>query len=398
MSSAFLRSRPAFSLARIFVFVLPLVLFPFSVLCNSNNVEVSDERYLDFLTCDYDEEWTAFRHQIKQNVEKENTRFDVELYLQADRLIGKHFQAFMKFKSDKSNEFFFDCSRTTPKGDVCYYGLLTAFVVQFRFLRQKTALGRMLASSFGGEEASAPLASSSSVDPDAEQDAKTQNDVRNLLGFLLINKNNCLDFAESSPWPVGGLLSLVDEVRLDQGVEAGGPLQAGAPAAAEEESWLDVEITHPARTHALLRREFWDDPLFSIPAESGQNDPSLGGVNPAVGNPGSSGVGRGQGFSLSVLPKSGLLPSVLPGLAQGRGSIDGAFKFARLDGPPIDGQIWVYATGRSCCAFSCYVCFKGNSTHNLGNSVAFWFVGILVNAIFHRGVASEGAFLGYSRP
>ena len=40
---------------------------------------------------------------------------------------------FLEFKRTKSNEFFFDCSRPAPRGMICYYGMVSALIVQVRY-------------------------------------------------------------------------------------------------------------------------------------------------------------------------------------------------------------------------------------------------------------------------
>ena len=56
-----------------------------------------------------------------------------------------------------------------------------------------------------------------SRNPASHPEAKLAEDMRYLLAFLLTNKNNCLDFAESSGWDGLDRLAMVEEVRIRGG-------------------------------------------------------------------------------------------------------------------------------------------------------------------------------------
>lgn len=98
------------------------------------------------MTCSYNPEWEDFRGLVRQNADAEhsNARFDESVYAHADFLVGKNFHSFMAFKKSKSNEFFFDCSRETIVGEICYYGMMQAFAVQFRYMGMKGLFAELM--------------------------------------------------------------------------------------------------------------------------------------------------------------------------------------------------------------------------------------------------------------
>ena len=107
---------------------------------------------------------------------------------------------FLEFKRTKSNEFFFDCTRPVIRGLICYYGMVSALLVQLRYNKLEGQWKRRWR-----------------VDEDDPLRLKDQHrgirEPANMLRLLVMNKNNCLDFLDSSGWPID-LLSLQEETRV----------------------------------------------------------------------------------------------------------------------------------------------------------------------------------------
>ncbi|CAE8591540.1 unnamed protein product, partial [Polarella glacialis] len=81
-----------------------------------------------------------------------------------------------------------------PQGMVCLYGMLSALFVHHLYLRQK-------------------IEESSDV---SEADREVFQLSSNLARLMIINKNNCLDFYDSSSWPLT-LAQLVATLRPNVG-------------------------------------------------------------------------------------------------------------------------------------------------------------------------------------
>lgn len=251
---------------------------------------------LALTTCDYDEQWRHFRRSINRNLSRERGAFEDGVYHLADKLVQKHFQTFLAFKKSKSNEYFYDCSRPKIRGEICYYGMLTAVTSQQRYLTMKRTMTEEL---YNGElrqigdeierhlQRQRVLREQSSEEQSAEAMAKmvgeavekaTQEleadptahipdmlgretdvekkmfkDVTGFLQLLLMNKNNCLDFLDGSGWPVDRL-GLMEETRLKH--------------------WQPVQNTHPLMTQRLLLEEFPKSFWGDRPHTSRQYDPS----------------------------------------------------------------------------------------------------------------------------
>ncbi|CAE8714817.1 unnamed protein product, partial [Polarella glacialis] len=151
-----------------------------------------------------------------------------------------------RFHRSKSNEFFHDCDREEPQGMVCLYGMLSALFVHHLYLRQK-------------------IEESSDV---SEADREVFQLSSNLARLMIINKNNCLDFYDSSSWPLT-LAQLVATLRPNVGeAEASlhldplppprpwGPILPSAAALqALEVRGQSKLVAYITGTHAALARE-----------------------------------------------------------------------------------------------------------------------------------------------
>eukprot|EP00439_Symbiodinium_sp_Y106_P071685 s80_g12.t3 len=130
------------------------------------------------LDCSYSEEWNDFRRTFSANAAS-GFPYDDFMFQKADRLIAKNILTFLEFHRSKSNAFFHDCDREEPEGMVCLYGMLSALFVHHLYLR-------------GNVE-----------QPEPEED---DNEVfrlsTDLARLMIVNKNNCLDFFDSSNWPL----------------------------------------------------------------------------------------------------------------------------------------------------------------------------------------------------
>lgn len=149
------------------------------------------------IDCTFGEEWNEFRIDLQRN-SKAGSPFEEHIFVKADRLISKHLLTFLQFHREKSNEFFFDCARKEPHGIICLYGMLSAFLVHHVYLRDRIA---------------ATIALGEAVD-DGERQVYAHS--TNLARHLIINKNNCLDFLDSSGWPMT-LQQVVELLRPAQG-------------------------------------------------------------------------------------------------------------------------------------------------------------------------------------
>eukprot|EP00928_Gymnodinium_smaydae_P054463 TRINITY_DN38220_c0_g1_i1.p1 TRINITY_DN38220_c0_g1~~TRINITY_DN38220_c0_g1_i1.p1 ORF type:complete len:716 (-),score=111.03 TRINITY_DN38220_c0_g1_i1:14-2161(-) len=132
------------------------------------------------LDCTYDEGWDSFRKLLQKNA-AEGWHLDENVFDMADRLIAKHLFPFLDFHRSKSNEFFFDCDRPLPTGRICLYGMLSALFIHHVYLRHKL-------------EASSEMATA--------DDRSVFDDSTSVARLMLINKNNCMDFYDSSSWPI----------------------------------------------------------------------------------------------------------------------------------------------------------------------------------------------------
>eukprot|EP00392_Amoebophrya_sp_AT5.2_P005464 g5473.t1 len=91
----------------------------------------------------------------------------------SDFLVGKNFHNFMAFKKSKSNEFFFDCSRETIVGEICYYGMMQAFAVQFRYMGMKGLFAELMMGGAAGWEQVKLLALTEEVRPESWRRVET---------------------------------------------------------------------------------------------------------------------------------------------------------------------------------------------------------------------------------
>eukprot|EP00927_Polykrikos_kofoidii_P024091 TRINITY_DN21982_c0_g1_i1.p1 TRINITY_DN21982_c0_g1~~TRINITY_DN21982_c0_g1_i1.p1 ORF type:complete len:672 (-),score=80.94 TRINITY_DN21982_c0_g1_i1:28-2043(-) len=131
------------------------------------------------LDCSYDEGWEKLRTSLQQNIDGK-WNLDIDVFHLADTLIAAHIRPFLHFHKTKSNEFFYDCDRVEPEGKVCLYGMLTAFVVHHVYLRFQIERHPEIVS---------------------KDDISTFRDSTSMARLMLVNKNNCLDFFDSSDWP-----------------------------------------------------------------------------------------------------------------------------------------------------------------------------------------------------
>ncbi|CAE7657193.1 unnamed protein product, partial [Symbiodinium microadriaticum] len=130
------------------------------------------------LDCSYSEEWNDFRRTFSANAAS-GFPYDDFMFQKADRLIAKNILTFLEFHRSKSNAFFHDCDREEPEGMVCLYGMLSALFVHHLYLR-------------GNVE-----------QPEPEEDDKEVFRLStDLARLMIVNKNNCLDFFDSSNWPL----------------------------------------------------------------------------------------------------------------------------------------------------------------------------------------------------
>jgi len=132
----------------------------------------------EILDCRYDTEWIEFQELLHQNAIL-GFPFDDDVFEAADRLIARHLGAFLEFHRSKSNEFFHDCDRVEPKGVICLYGMLTALLVHTAYIRHKLL-----------DHLPGPM------------DKEVLEHSLSLARLMVINKNNCLDFFDSSSWSI----------------------------------------------------------------------------------------------------------------------------------------------------------------------------------------------------
>ncbi|CAD7965015.1 unnamed protein product [Amoebophrya sp. A120] len=263
---------------------------------------------LPLLTCSYNEEWNAFRKLLLNNEDDNDAeiinehagfgKFNEELYAHADYLVGKHFKAFMEFKQSKSNEFFFDCSRKEIVGKICYFGMLNAFAIQYRYLKMKVLLAewtnqdwvveqkeedegrREIIKSAEGRTTTATTLTqtappSAATATSTRGERQIMEEVRSFLQLLLMNKNNCLDFLDESGWPTIAIKSLFEEVRpevesrqkfLVPGAEHDEKERTSADGhnfsqhdnfSHRRSKWQKVEELFPVQTAKTLASEFY---------------------------------------------------------------------------------------------------------------------------------------------
>lgn len=195
------------------------------------------------LDCTYDDGWNQLRTVLQQRIDGK-WQLDLDTFHLADELIGRHIIAFLDFHQSKSNEFFHDCDRDEPEGKICLYGMLTAFVIHHVYLRYQIETNPDLVS---------------------ESDLSMFHDSTNMARLMLINKNNCLDFFDSSGWPLS-LEKLILILRPPD-VQPFEPPPAMAPAVTHR-LWPPPTTLNGARdlrdrrivvyitgTHAALARE-----------------------------------------------------------------------------------------------------------------------------------------------
>lgn len=200
------------------------------------------------LDCTYDEGWDRFRRSLQRNA-AEGWHYDNDVFDQADRLIAQNLLPFMAFHRSKSNEFFHDCDRAVPTGRICLYGMLSALFIHHVYLRTKFESGVIT----------------------SEGDEVVYRDSTNVARLMLINKNNCMDFFDSSSWPL--TLERLIHILLPPGVEPVEPptdppgrayiLSQPAPAfhlLAHSRAWKDgfggrKIVVYITGTHAALGRE-----------------------------------------------------------------------------------------------------------------------------------------------
>lgn len=153
------------------------------------------------LDCTWDEDWDAFRVALQRNAQA-GFPLDDDVFARADMQISRHLMTFLAFHRSKSNEFFHDCDRDEPHGVVCLYGMMSALFVHHVYLRYKIEVLKM-----GGREDEEVFGHSTSI-----------------ARLMLVNKNNCLDFFDSSGWPYTRAL-LVRTLRPPdlEGDDAGDP-------------------------------------------------------------------------------------------------------------------------------------------------------------------------------
>eukprot|EP00435_Cladocopium_sp_Y103_P056605 s892_g19.t1 len=135
------------------------------------------------LDCSYSEDWNDFRETFRENA-AQGFPHSEDVFNKADRLIAHNILTFLEFHRSKSNAFFHDCDREAPEGMVCLYGMLSALFVHHIYLRGNAI--NHAGDSGNGSQGMAEVFGLSTK----------------LARLLIINKNNCLDFFDSSNWPL----------------------------------------------------------------------------------------------------------------------------------------------------------------------------------------------------
>jgi len=200
------------------------------------------------LDCTYDDGWDHFRRRLQQNA-AEGWQLEGEIFDLADSLISRHLFPFLAFHRSKSNEFFYDCARDEPTGRICLYGMLSALFIHHVYLRHKIEI-------LGTEVVS-------------EADRSVYTDSTSVARLMLTNKNNCLDFFDSSSWPLtlDRLINVLrpPEVQPVVPLKTTGPPQAPSlpvlPAWAQKGRGATSDgggcrvVVYITGTHAALGRE-----------------------------------------------------------------------------------------------------------------------------------------------
>ena len=139
------------------------------------------------LDCSYSEDWNDFRETFRENA-AQGFPHSEDVFNKADRLIAHNILTFLEFHRSKSNAFFHDCDREAPEGMVCLYGMLSALFVHHIYLR--------------GNAINHAASGNGSLADDRDGMAEVFGLSTKLARLLIINKNNCLDFFDSSNWPL----------------------------------------------------------------------------------------------------------------------------------------------------------------------------------------------------
>eukprot|EP00927_Polykrikos_kofoidii_P081678 TRINITY_DN7932_c0_g2_i1.p1 TRINITY_DN7932_c0_g2~~TRINITY_DN7932_c0_g2_i1.p1 ORF type:complete len:677 (+),score=95.96 TRINITY_DN7932_c0_g2_i1:39-2033(+) len=189
------------------------------------------------LDCTYNNEWNRFREAFQENA-KNGFQFENELFNMADTLIAKNLFSFLEFHRSKSNEFFHDCDRDVPRGVVCLYGMLSAFFIHHLYLRYRIEV----------------------LQDFDDDDLEVFSNSTALARHMLINKNNCLDFFESSGWPL--TVGILVEILRPPGADAV-PSVPDIPKPPPPWPSLHARlpeltskiVVHISGTHAALARE-----------------------------------------------------------------------------------------------------------------------------------------------
>ncbi|CAK9030903.1 Transmembrane protein 144 homolog A (Transmembrane protein 144 homolog 1), partial [Durusdinium trenchii] len=156
------------------------------------------------LDCTWSPAWSEFRDTFRANAEQGFPHSE-EVFNQADRLIAQNILTFLEFHRSKSNAFFHGCDRETREDMVCLYGMLSALFVHHIYLR----------SNLEASAGSASAADHASADAAMADDQEVFRLSTNLARLLVINKNNCLDFFDSSHWPLS-VAQLVTTLRPEE--------------------------------------------------------------------------------------------------------------------------------------------------------------------------------------
>ena len=194
------------------------------------------------LDCSYSEDWNDFREIFRENA-AQGFPHSEDVFNKADRLIAQNILTFLEFHRSKSNAFFHDCDREAPEGMVCLYGMLSALFVHHIYLRGNADLSNETAETHGMVGMAEVFGLSTK-----------------LARLLLINKNNCLDFFDSSHWPLT-LAQLIATLRpTEVADELLAPILPEPRPAVWQLPVMKLESSEPlicyiTGTHAALARE-----------------------------------------------------------------------------------------------------------------------------------------------